>query len=128
MAKCDLTLMRIVILLVSNGFSLLWDKYFTCPSHNIAEFLSKQVSNCITLSYTSRFQIGQVWFPKTSLHETLTTVTIFHSIFFFKTSFIYLRESSQHQHKGGGRAEGREVDSPLSSEPNMVLDPRTPGS
>lgn len=71
LSKPDIILITIVILLVSNGFSLLWDQYFTCPSHSIAEFPSKQVSNCVRLSYTVRLPVRAVLLPKTSLqHET----------------------------------------------------------
>jgi len=47
--------------------------------------------------------------------------------FFLKVLFIYLRERERkNEHSGGGGTEGeREVDSPLSTQPDAELDPRT---
>ena len=50
-------------------------------------------------------------------------------VFFFqkKILFMYLRKRER-ERKQGGRGEGEgETDSPLSREPNAVLDPRTLG-
>jgi len=49
--------------------------------------------------------------------------------FFFKISFIYLRQTDRERAQAEGVAEAeREADSPLIREPNAGLDPKTLGS
>jgi len=47
--------------------------------------------------------------------------------YFLKILFIYLRERERERAQAGGAAE-EEAGSPLSKEPNVALEPRTPGS